>query len=119
MVTDLLATILDARSSQLLQQQQQQFKFHATKIDHCFGRKVTGDRGFFDWLVDGVLYPDNIKGHVRMATNLRQCALMATSLVLPTGRPGRPHHDLISHSAAVSGHQSMSYPNNAMRLARK
>ena len=40
----------------------------------------------------------------------------------PTGRPDHQHHNLISHSAALSCHwtsQSLPYPNNAEHLARK
>ena len=43
-------------------------------------------------------------------------------IVLPNGKPGHQHHDLISHSVTVSWHRtnkSLPYPNNAKCQARK
>ena len=69
-----------------------------------------------------VLHPSNIWGNIKMVTNMWQCALMVTLYGCLTGTPGYWHHDLLSHSVTLSWHwanQSLHYPNNAKRKARK
>ena len=71
--------------------------------------------------VVGDLRPGNMWGHIRVGTDLGQCAFTATIKCFSTGKMVCQHDDPISHSVTLSWHlanQSLPYANNAWHQTR-